>query len=95
MDTFYAVNTNAEPAQINATAEERFQTQSRNNSTVERYKDITPNQTQSEEHRNEEIQQHRDVKSRSINTIENQLIEFRQKQQKEFTQIKKPHISPN
>ena len=40
-------------------------------------------------------QQYRDVENTSINAIENQLIEFRQKEQEEFTQIKKPHISPN
>ena len=39
---------------------------------------ITINQRQSEGHRNEEIQQHRDIQSKSVNTIENQLIAFRQ-----------------
>ena len=50
-------NTNAQPVQINPTAEKRFQTKSKKNLTVEinTYKDITPNQTLSEEHRNEEI----------------------------------------
>ena len=33
--------------------------------------------------------------NKSINTIENQLIEFRHKQQEKFTQIKKPHVSPS
>ena len=35
-------NTNAQPVQINATAEERFQTQNRNNLTIKNntYKDI-------------------------------------------------------
>ena len=59
------------------------------------HKDIILNQTQSKGLRNEETQQHWDIENRSINTIENQLIEFRQKQQEKFTQIKKPHISPN
>ena len=46
-DTFHTVL----PVQINATAKERFQTQSKNNLTAENntYKDITLNQTQSEE----------------------------------------------
>ena len=35
------------------------------------------NQTQSEGHRNEEIQQHRYIENKSINTIENHFIEFR------------------
>ena len=48
---------------------------------------ITLNQTQSEGHRNEEIQQHQDIENRSINKIDNQPIEFRQKQQGKFTQI--------
>ena len=83
-------NTNSQPVQINAAAGERFQTQNRNNSTVENntYKDITLNQTQSEGHRNEETQQHRDMENRSINTIETQLNKFRQKRQENFTQIK-------
>ena len=38
------------------------------------------------------MQQHRDVENRSINTIDNQLTEFRQKQQKKFTQIRKSHM---
>ena len=61
-------NTNTQPIQINATAEE----QGRNNT----HKDIPLNQTQSEEHRNEELQQHQVIENRSITTIENQLIEF-------------------
>ena len=48
---------------------------------------ITLNQTQSEGHRNEETQQHQDIENRSINKIDNQPIEFRQKQQGKFTQI--------
>ena len=48
------------------------------------------NQTQ-----REVLRKNRDIETRSINTIENQLIEFRQKQQERFTQIKKPHVSPN
>ena len=36
---------------------------------------------QSERDRNEEIHQHRDIEKKSINTTENTLIEFRQKQQ--------------
>ena len=42
---------------------------------------ITLNQTQCEEHRNE---------NRSVNTNGNQLIEFRQKQQDKFAQIRNP-----
>ena len=61
-------NTNTQPIQINATAEE----QGRNNM----YKYIPLNQTHSEEHRNEELQQHQVIENRSITTIENQLIEF-------------------
>ena len=60
------------------------------------YKNIALSQTQSEGLlRNEETHQHRDIESRPIITIENQRTEFRQKQQEEFKQIKKPHISPN
>ena len=73
--------TNAQSVQINATdRERRFQTQNRNNSTVENnaYKDITLSQTQSEGLWNEETQQHQDIKSRSIIAMENQLIEFLQ-----------------
>ena len=96
-NNFYET-TNAQPVQINATAEKRpFQTQNRNNLTVENNtcKDITESQTQSEGLRKEETQQYRDIENRPIITIENQLIEFRQKQQEKFKQIKKPHISPN
>ena len=96
-NNFYETE-NAQSVQINATGvERRFQTENRNNLTVENnaYKDITLSQTQSEGLRNEETQQYRDTENRSIITIENQLIEFRQKQQEKFKQIKKPHISPN
>ena len=96
-NNFYET-TNAQSVQINATAGERpFQTQNRNDLTVENnaYKDITQSQTQSEGLRKEETQQHRDIENIPIITIENQLIEFRQKQQEKFKQIKKPHISPN
>ena len=93
----FSKNTNAQPVQINAKAGERFQTQNRKKLTNENntYKDFTLNQTQSEGLWNVKTQQYRDVENTSINTIENQLIEFRQKEQAEFTQIKKPHISPN
>ena len=86
-------NTNTQPIQINATAEE----QGRNNVTVNiiMYKDIPPNQTQSEEHRNEELQQQVVIESKSIITIENRLTEFRKKQEEKFTKIKEPHVSPN
>ena len=96
-NNFYKT-TNAQIVQINAaTRERRFQTQNWNNLTVENnaYKDITLSQTQSEGLQNEETQQHHDIENRSIITIESQLIEFRQKQQEKFKQIKKPHISPN
>ena len=78
-------NTNTQPIQINATTEE----QGRNNLTVDdiTYKDIPLNQAQSEEHRNEELQQHQVKENRLIITIENQLIEFRKKQQEKFTKI--------
>ena len=49
----------------------------------------------SKERRNEETQYHRDIENRQINTIEKQLIEFRQKQLEKFAQIKNPSISPN
>ena len=78
--SFYKI-TNAQSVQINATdRERRFQTQNRNNSTVENnaYKDITLSQTQSEGLWNKETQQHQDIKSRSIIAMENQLIEFLQ-----------------
>ena len=55
-NNFYKT-TNAQTNQINATARERrFQTQNRNNLTVQNNtrKDITLSQTQSEGHRNEE-----------------------------------------
>ena len=90
--------TNAQSVQINATAgERRFQMQNRNNLTVENnaYKDVTLTQTQREALPNEETQQQRAIANGSIITIENQLIEFRQKQQEKFKQIKKPHIAPN
>ena len=50
---------NPQHDQINAKAEERFQTQSKNNLTIKNstYKDIALNQAQSKEHWNEEIQQ--------------------------------------
>ena len=85
-------NTNTQPTQINATAEE----QGRNNITVDdiTYKDIPLNQTQSEEHQDEELQRHQVIENRSIITIENQLTEFRKKQQEKFTKVKKPHVSP-
>ena len=86
-------NTNTQPIQINAIAEE----QGRNNVTVNiiMYKDIPLNQTQSEEHRNEELQQQVVIESKSIITIENRLTEFRKKQEEKFTKIKEPHVSPN
>ena len=58
------------------------------------YKDVLLNQTQSKKHWNEELQQHQVIENRSIITIENQLTEFRKKQQEKFTKIKKPHVSP-
>ena len=60
-NNFYET-TNAQSVQINAiTGERRFQTQNRNNLTVENnaYKDITQSQTQSKGLRKEETQQHR------------------------------------
>ena len=85
-------NTNTQLIQINATTEE----QGRNNLTVDdiMYKDIPLNQTQSEEHRKEELQQHQVIENKSIITIENQLTEFRKKQQEKFIKIKNPHVSP-
>ena len=85
-------NTNTEPIQINATAEE----QGGNNVTVDNItcKDIPLNQTQSEEHRKEELQRHQVIENRSIITIENQLSEFRKKQEEKFTKLKRPHASP-
>ena len=85
-------NTNIQPIQINATTEE----QGRNNLKVDdvTYKDIPLNQTQSEEHRDEELQQHQVIENRSVITIENELTEFRKKQQEKFTKIKRPHVSP-
>ena len=80
---FYETNS-AQSVQINATAgERRFQMQNRNNLTVENnaYKDVTLSQTQSEALPNKETQQQRPIANGSIITIENQLIEFRQKQQ--------------
>ena len=87
---YFYKNMNAQSVQINAAAGERFETQNRNNPTVQNntYKDITLNKTQSEEHRNEETQQHQDIENRSINTIQNHLNEFHQKQQENFTKIK-------
>ena len=78
-------NTNTQLIQINATTEE----QGRNNLTVDdiMYKDIPLNQTQSEEHRKEELQQHQVIENKSIITIENQLTEFRKKQQEKFIKI--------
>ena len=93
LDNNFCKTTNAQSGQINATAgERRFQTQNRNNSTVENnaYKDkrerknITLSQTLSEGLRNEETQEHQDTENKSIITIENQLIEFRQKQPEKF-----------
>ena len=87
---YFYKNMNPQSVQINAAAGERFETQNRNNPTVQNstYKDITLNKTQSEEHRNEETQQHQDIENRSINTIQNHLNEFHQKRLKNFTQIK-------
>ena len=84
-------NTNTHPILINVTAEEQV----RNNVIVDNitYKDIPLNHTQSEEHRNEELQRHQVIENRSIITIENQLTEFRKKRQKKFTKIKKPYVS--
>ena len=68
---------NAKSVQINATAGEwRFQTQNRNNVTVEssaytdkterkrEKRDIILSQTQGERFRNEETQQHRDIENK-------------------------------
>ena len=79
-------NTNTQPIQINTTTEE----QGRNNLAVDdiTYKGIPLNQTQSDEHRNEELQQHQVIENRSITTTESQLTEFRKKQQEMFTKIK-------
>ena len=62
-------NTNTQPIQINATAEE----QGGNNVTVYDItcKDILLNQIQSKKHRNEELQQYQVIENRSIITIEN------------------------
>ena len=62
-------NTNTQPIQINATAEE----QGGNNVTVDDItcKDIPLNQMQSKKHRNEELQQYQVIENRSIITIEN------------------------
>ena len=79
-------HTNTQPIQINATAKE----QCKNNT----YKNIPLNQTQHEEHRNEKLQQHQVIGYGSIITIENQLIEFRKKQQQKFTKTKRSHVSP-
>ena len=60
----FCKTTNAQTVQINATAgERRFQTQNRNNLTVENnaYKNITLSQMQSEGLQNEEIQQHHHI----------------------------------
>ena len=81
-NNFYKT-TNAQTIQINATAgERRFQTQNRNNLTVQNNacKDITLSQTQNKGHRNEETQQRCNIENRSIIMLLNQLIEFRQKQ---------------
>ena len=85
-------NTNTQPIQINARAEE----QGRNNVTVDdiTFKDIPLNQTLSKERQNEELQRNQVIENKSIITIENQLTEFRKKQQEKFTKIKKPHVSP-
>ena len=85
-------NMNSQPIQINTTTKE----QGRNNITVDdiTYKDIPLKQTQSEEQRDKELQRHQVIENRSIITIENQLTEFRKKQQEKFTKIKKPHVSP-
>ena len=48
-------------------------------------------QNQSEGLRNEETQKHQDIENKSIITIENQLVEFRQKQQEKFKELKNPH----
>ena len=79
-------NTNTQPIQINATAEE----QGRNNVTVNiiMYKDIPLNQTQSEEHRNEELQQQVVIESKSIITIENRLTEFVRNRKRSLQKLK-------
>ena len=90
-------NTDFQLSQIIPTAVDRFQTQTKNILTVQKntYNNITLNQTHCNKHRGEEIQQHRDMENRSINTIENQFLEFCQKQQNKLIRIKNPHISRN
>ena len=50
------------------------------------------NQIQGEKYLDGEIQHHQDEENRSINAIENELVEFCQKQQKMVTQVKNPCI---
>ena len=40
------------------------------------------------------MQRNQVIENKSIITIENQLTEFRKKQQEKFTKIEKPHVSP-
>ena len=48
-----------------------------------------------EKYWDEEMQHYKDEENRSINTIENQLVEFCQQHQEKFTQLKNACIAPN
>ena len=55
------------------------------------------NEMQSQKYQNKEISKkhYQDEENRSINTNENQLIEFSQEHQEKFTQVKNSCIAPN
>ena len=79
-------NTNTQPIQINATAEE----QGRNNVTVDNItcKDIPLNQTQTKEHRNEELRRHQVIENRSIITIETNSLNFVRNSKRSLQKLK-------
>ena len=85
---------NGKAAQVNPTATEPFQAQNKNTIKVKdnNYGNIMMNQIQGEKYLDGEIQHHQDEENRSINAIENQLVEFCQKQPKMVTQVKNPCI---
>ena len=95
---FQFYNMDAKAVQTNSIAREPFQTQ--NKKTIEakisNFSNIIMNQMQSQKYQNKEISKkhYQDEENRSINTNENQLIEFSQEHQEKFTQVKNPCIAP-
>ena len=89
----------AKAVQTNSIAREPFQTQ--NKKTIEakisNFSNIIMNEMQSQKYQNKEISKkhYQDEEKRSINTNENQLIEFSQEIQEKFSPVKNHCIAPN